>query len=657
MKNLFTLLLLFIIIKSQAQEIRFGKVSLKELEETFSPIDSTANAAYLLNHRKTYITLDENNGWMVNTEFHQRIKIYKQEGLNFATKKINYRKPKSSEDRERITGLKSYSYNLIKGKIVRTKLSKKDVFEEKLNNFTSRKTLTFPNVKEGSIVELKYKVTSPYWQIEPVIFEYNIPIKQFFCTVEIPQYFTFSKNYVGYFTIPAKASISQRSLSFSDNSTLSYDVKRYTFSKENIEAINENEPYARNINNYRGKVKFELSNTKFPNSKLRSYNSTWQAVCKNILKSSSFGKELKKTKYFEEELSKIITKNALESDKINSIFEFVKQKVKWNEYYGKYTENGVKKAFKEGTGNVADINLMLTSMLRSADINANPVLVSTKDSGIPIYPTSNEFNYVVTKVNLKNGTSLLLDASAKYSFSNILPYHALNWFGREVFPDGNSKTVELIPTKHTKENNILFVKIDPDLIEINGMYRQSFTGHNAMFFRQVNHTKKKEEIISEIEEKYNIEVDGFKILNDNNITKPITQTLKFVSEDLIEKVNGKLLFTPLLFLTSKENPFKTESRNFPIDYVIPWEDDFKVSIQIPNNYVIESIPKETSIALPDDLGVFKYIVSVKGNKIMTSSKLQVNVPLIGPEYYQTLKEFYKTLIEKQTENIVLIKKS
>ena len=106
------------------------------------------------------------------------------------------------------------------------------------------------------------------------------------------------------------------------------------------------------------------------------------------------------------------------------IFDFVKSKVKWNEYYGKYTSDGVKKAYKEQVGNVAEINLMLTSMLRYAGLNANPVLVSTRDNGIPLFPTREGYNYVISCVELPTG-KVLLDATNKYGSPNILPYTEL----------------------------------------------------------------------------------------------------------------------------------------------------------------------------------------------------------------------------------------
>ena len=653
MKNLLSLLIVLFISTSNAQEIKFGKVSKQELEEKINPLDSTADAAYLLNKRKTYFSYDVNNGWMINTEYHQRIKIYTKEGLEYATKKINYRKPDSGE-KESINSLKSYSFNLVNNKIEKTKLSKKDIFDEKLNEYRSRKTVTFPNTKEGTIIDLKYKIKSPYWSINPVIFEYNVPVKQLTCTVEIPEYFTFNKNYKGYFSIPVKETEINRQLLFSNNNTVNYSAKKYTFTQENINAVNEKEPYARNINNYRGKAEFELSGTKFPNSMYKNYTTTWEAVCKTIFNASEFGDELKRSSYYKDDLAAILKSAKSDTDKIILIYNLVKSKIKWNEYHGKYTEKGVKKAYKDGSGNVAEINLMLTSMLRSAGLNSNPVLISTKDSGVPLFPTRNGFNYVISKVNLKDGTYVLLDATEKYSLPNLLPSRALNWNGRKVVKGGNSSWVKLTSSKHALEENMVMVKISDDEM-IEGMIRTKYLGLNALNYRKNYNHIKEDNLKTKLEENYNFEIEDYKVGNKVLLGKPVVRNVKFVSEDLIENINGKLYIEPLLFLTKHTNPFKLEDRKFPVDFATPWKDKNVVSIQIPEGYKVETLPESLAIGLPDNLGVYKYQVTQRGNKINTISILQFNSALISPQYYAALKDFYGQMVKKQSEKIVFVK--
>ena len=145
---------------------------------------------------------------------------------------------------------------------------------------------------------------------------------------------------------------------------------------------------------------------------------------------------------------------ATETQKMMKIFEFAKSKMTWNSIYGMYCDEGVKKAYKEGTGNAADLNLMLTAMFRYAGLNANPVLVSTKNNGIPIFPTRDGFNYVISGVVI-NGSVFLCDATNKKGEINILEKKLLNWQGRMIVDESTSAWVPLTPSKPAGKRHAL----------------------------------------------------------------------------------------------------------------------------------------------------------------------------------------------------------
>jgi hypothetical protein len=377
-------------------------------------------------------------------------------------------------------------------------------------------------------------------------------------------------------------------------------------------------------------------------------------VSKKIHEYPSFGTELNKTSYYKNDLPADLQNTNNEFEKAAIIFQFVKSKVKWNNNKGKYTEFGVKKAYKEGVGNVADINLMLISMLRSAGLNANPVLVSTRANGVPLYATLDGFNYVIAMVESASGDYVLLDATDTYSTPSILPVRALNWNGRKVTKDGNSSWVKLTSSKHALEENMVMVKITDDMT-VEGLIRTKYNNLKALDYRNNNNHVKEENLITKLEEKYKFEIEDYKVANKKILGKPIVRSVQFISEDLIEEINGKLYIEPILFLTAHTNPFKLEEREFPVDFTTPWKDRNTVSIQIPEGYKVEFLPETFAIGLPRDLGVFKYQVKQVGNKIKTISVLQFNQAIISPEYYSALKGFYSEFVKKQSEKIVLVK--
>ena len=667
MKKSTIILLTFILSQTIfSQEIKFGKVSKDELAEKFYTMDSSANAAVLYKKRSTHYEYSGQEGWKLITKIHQRIKLYNKEGFDWATKKIGLYDGRNGEEK---VSIKAYTFNLKNGKIEKTKLQKSEIFKEEVSeNWKSRK-FTMPNLAEGSVVEWEYTVNSPYYSnIDEVIFQYKIPMKYMVSRIKIPEYFRFK--YLPNLYYPVKVNISEklRKYNFSyresandlggartirttaKNASVDLQEKIYESVEKNIPALKE-ESFVNNIDNYRSKVTFEFTAYTPKNGIPKYYNNTWKDVTKTINDHSKFGDQLNKAP-FKEDISTLIS-SGTSNEKMAKIFEFVKSKIKWNENYGKYTDNGVKKAYKEGVGNDADINLTLVAMLRNAGLKANPVLVSTRDNGIPLFPTSEGFNYVIACVESPQG-NFLLDATERYSLPNILPLRTLNWQGRLVRNDGTSEAINLFPQKASKENTFISANIDEDGL-ITGMKRTTTTNLLAQIFRNKNGNVSDEDIMNNIEKEYNIEISEMKISNKKDPYKPLVEIIKFEGEDFIEIVGDKMYIDPLLFLTEKNNPFKLAQRNFPVDFGTPWEDMVRAIIKIPEGYKLESVPEKAGLAMPENLGVFRFIVSEKDNQIQVSYSMKLNAPIIPVHYYQNLKAFYDKILQKQSEKIILTK--
>jgi hypothetical protein len=151
------------------------------------------------------------------------------------------------------------------------------------------------------------------------------------------------------------------------------------------------------------------------------------------------------------------------------------------------------------------------------------------------------------------------------------------------------------------------VKISDDFI-VEGLIRTKYDNLNALNYRKNNNHLKEEDLITKLEEKYKLEIDNYKVINKDILGKAVIRTVKFISEDLIEEINGKLYVEPLLFLSVRKNPFKLVDRKFPVDFGTPWKDSNRISIKVPEGYKVEKLPETLAIRLPENLGVFKFQV-------------------------------------------------
>ncbi|WP_303318370.1 DUF3857 domain-containing protein [Flavivirga abyssicola] len=654
-------------ITAFAQDYKFGKISKEELQEKFNPLDSSASATYLYKNRRTFFQYQQGEGYSLITEIHERIKIYNQEGFDYATEQLSLYK--SGSDREEVNNIKAYTYNLLKGKVEETKLTKDGIFKTEKSKYFDELKFTMPNIKEGSVVEFRYRISSPfYWNVDDFNFQYDIPVKKLDAKFEVPEYFVFKTNVKGFLPIMPKTETERDKITFTSKTRSGGNLNgatRTTFNSSDVEFVKsissyhlkdipalKEEPYVNSINNYRSSIKYELSYTKFPQSTVNYYSTTWEDVVKTIYKSSNFGGELNKTSYYKDELDAIIGSISGPMERIALIFDFVKSRVKWNGYYSKYTSEGVKKAFKDQVGNVAEINLMLTSMLKYAGLNAYPVLVSTRRNGVPLFPTREGYNYVVSYVKLSDGY-ILLDATNKYSVPNVLPFRTLNWQGRVISDKGGSTLVDLYPKEKSKNNISMIISLDEDGT-IKGGCRNIKTSHNALRYRERYDNVNKEDFIEKLENKHGgLEISEFKVTNELNLSKPVVESFKFIKESQADIIGDKIYFSPMFFLKTAENPFKLENREFPVDFGYPSTSRYRITINLPEGYKVESIPESVAFSMPDNLGLFKFNVINKGVSIQLLVDETINQSIILPTYYATLKEYFKQIIEKENEQIVL----
>ena len=654
---------------SVAQNYKFGKVSKEELAQSQHSTEPASEAAILYREVHTTFDYSSDSGFYMITDVFERVKIYKKEGFDWASKEIELYQGNSGSNDE-ISGLKAVTYNLNGGNIEEIKLKNEGVFNEVTTKYIHKVKFTMPDLKEGSVIEYKYTIKSPFISnIDEFRFQETIPVEKVDVRFASPEYFIFKTHEKGWIPYKVGKNTRDRIIPMSNarseydkfgNMTskggsrdLKFKEDIYNIELSNVPAMKE-EAYVGNIDNYSTSLKFELSYVDFPGSTMKTYSTTWEDVSKGIYEVDSFGSELAKSNYFEDDLNKILSGVSNPEEKISRIFSFVVNKMSWNNYTGYYTNEGVKEAYKKGSGNVADINLMLVAMLRKANLNADPVLISTKDHGMPLFPTRNGFNYVIAGVELPQGI-LLLDATNKDAEIGILRSSIMNWQGRIIKKDGASDWVSLSPRTPAVKTAMVNAEIKPDL-SFTGKAQNRFTGNYAFQYRTDFKSLTEDAQRKAVEKKTSqTELSNLKFENLTTVGKPVSLDYDFESLDAVEDVAGKLYFSPMVFMATVENPFKPETRDYPIDFGYPMKDRYIINIALPEGYKVESMPENAVFNLGEDTGSFRYLISQVGNKLQLSVEFSINKSFIAAEEYGNLKKFYELLIAKENEKVVLSK--
>lgn len=665
MKKLIYLTVLFLSSSILAQKYELGEVTKEELLEKVNPNDSTAVATILFQKGETRFDYSSQRGFEMITEVETKIKIYKKEGLDFANFEIETYK--YGGNKELVNFSKCITYNLESGKIEKSKLKSDGEFKEELSRYYDNYKIVMPNVKEGSIIEYKYTITSPFInRIPRWNFQSTVPVNYSEYVTKIPEYYVFNVHNKGYLTPTVSSEIKNKEFTElyqertggvvkHDRGTysLKYTEKVTKYIVNNAKPIKD-EDFVGNVDNYISSVDYELVSTRYPNQPFKNYATNWNDVVKDIYENEDFGGQLKGNDFLKSTLDEILGGSISQDEKISKIYGYIYNNISWNGYNGYFADKGIKKALKEKSGNVADINLLLVAMLREASVEANPMILSTRSNGIALFPSRKAFNYVVCAIETNNGL-ILIDASDKKSSPNMLPIKCLNWDGRIVRKDGTSISISLRPNSSSTLNRTLMATIDENGT-INGKIREQYFDYYNYIYLNDNKNKKDEEIITDKEKSCNdVEIENYSKKEDNK-TNSITESYSFTSQNTIDIISGKMYLKPLLFFGTKENPFKEETREYPIDFTFAKQNKFNISFSIPEGYEVETLPEAANVVIENGVGNFSYVIRQNGNQIQLISSIEISKTLLGAEYYSVIKDFFNKIVEKHNEKIVLKRK-
>jgi hypothetical protein len=672
MKNLFCFIFIcqLSIANGQFTEPKFGKIEMLDFTMTRYDKDTTADALVLFDNGFSKFVLNSERKFQFEYTRHCRIKIFKKSAFHVADRRIQLYEDGSNK--EKLSDLKAATYNLIDGKIVKTKLNSDNIYNEEWKSFIVKK-FAFPEVKEGSIIEFSYTITSDFlYNFRGWIFQYNYPALWSQYKYITPEYFMYRKSTKGYlpfdvninetgnetYTIHYDAEITA-GINGGRTPAENYDMKAITtettLAVKDVPAF-KTEPNIDCEDNYIQSIEFELSSVQYPHDIRKDYTHSWESVNEEMNNDVDFGKLLNSKGFIADTVTNLCKNLTTKIEKAQSIYAYVQNRMKWNGDHRLWASRGLKKPFNERKGNSSETNLLLTLMLQTAGLNANPVMFSTRDNGtaVTFYPTISKYNSVLTSVEI-DGTVYLLDATDNYCPFGVLPTNDINGQGR-VVNHSNGDWVDLSTNEKYKLAKYYTLEINADgkfsgsLIGIHG-------GYAGVEFREsLNHEKNTDEYIRKLQENLKgLTVNSYSISDRYNIYKQIVDTMHVDITDRTELIGDKILFYPLLFERIEKNKYTLEEREYPVDYNYPILETYVFDYTIPAGYQVESVPKSITMKMPDNSITISYSCQVIDNKIKLLYRRNINKILFLPNEYLNLKEIYNQIVKKHNEQIILKK--
>lgn len=647
----------------EKSKIKFGDITVNDFAKKVYEIDSSAQAVVLADIGSSNIE-GNNKGWfsLVHKHF-KRIHILNKNAYDLANVSISLYT--NGDEEEQLEKLKAVTYNLEDGKLVETKLDvKSNVFKDKIDKNLVVKKFTFPNVKEGSIIEYEYVHKSDFltnlqpWEFQgsyPRLWsEYNLALPEFL------GYLFLTQGYKKYDINDRK----ERSESFQvyetggTEASKRYDIRAnvsdYRWVMKNVPALKE-ENFTSTIDNYTSKIEFQLSEYRHPLTYKRLLG-TWPNLAEDLMESEFFGLQVTKDNSWLKDIITPLRKDGLsKTEMAKRIFNYVRDNFTCTNHSRRTTDQTIKNLVKSRNGNVAEINLLLTAMLRYENINADPVLLSTRSHGntYSLYPILSQYNYVVSKT-VVDGKTIYLDATEPFLGFGRLPLRCYNGPARLINKDApliDFSADSLLETKVTSA----FV-VNNEKGNLIGSIQQTPGYYESYSIRNRIKEKGKEQLQKDIKQAFitEIEISNFLMDSLDKTDEPLFIKYDF---DIKEEKADIIYLNPMFGEGYKENPFKSAERAYPVEMPYAFDETYNLQLDVPMGYVVDELPKSMIVKLNEENeGLFEYRISHSGGIISFRSRVRINRAFFLPEEYEMLREFFNLVVKKQAEQIVFKKK-
>jgi hypothetical protein len=315
--------------------VKYGKIAPEEFNTKLTGVDSAASGVALFDIGNGWFEISPKTNRLIYVfERHTRYKIINKQSYDLANLEIQLYRNNGAETS--LDYLDGATYNMENGKTEVSKINKDAKFSEKKDKNYTLKKFTLPNVKEGSVIEFKYRLKSDFiFTLRPWYFQKEVPVLYSEYKVRIPEYFNYKQTAGGYVYLnPTKKPVNESFAIGTDRiETTSQEIR---FIAEQVPGL-KSEAFITTMDDYISKIEFELSSTKYPGDVYRDYTETWQKIIKGLKEDENFGGFISNRSY-NKTLAQSIIKTEKNPDSIvNLLFKYVKDNIKWNDDYSLYT--------------------------------------------------------------------------------------------------------------------------------------------------------------------------------------------------------------------------------------------------------------------------------------------------------------------------------
>ncbi len=322
-------------------------------------------------------------------------------------------------------------------------------------------------------------------------------------------------------------------------------------------------------------------------------------------------------------------------------------------------DENVEDVWKRGYGTHRQLTWLFLALARAAGFEAYGVLVSPRNDYFFNAKTMEywKLNSAVVLVKL-DGRDLYFDPGAEFN-----PYGMLTWSETGVTGlrlDSNGGTwikTPVPPSSDARIQHTATLKLSEDGT-LEGKVTTTYTGLEAMYHRQdmrnSDDVTRKKFLEERLRGLIGIPTSSVTLTNNPDWDRPenpLVGEFSITIPGWASNAGRRVLIPAAVFGAGEKKTFERANRVHPIYFHYPYEKDDDVTVELPAGWQVGSIPP----ALAKDGHVITYECKVENNKtsLHLSRKLAVNLLMLDPKYYLSLRDFFQNIRAGDEQQILL----
>ena len=632
--------------------MKFGKPTKEEMQMTVYEADPDAEAVVLCRLTDVEYTV-QTASYLVDYREKCRIKVLKPNGARFAKVVVPYQmnmsvgnnvnglkvtgfalpKPGGSSDSyfegeagsmtegtfgtdadESVEDIKAVAFNMENGKVVKTTLKKSDIVKKKIDEQNYQVEFTVPGVKEGTVIEYEYNIHSQiFWELRDWYAQCEIPVVYAKLDMNIPNYLIFNIEDHGIQRLTYTCTVGSLKYKVETDplaNPMWVNTNHYVYLGKNLMGMPKDD-YVWNAQDYWAGITAELKQYRLLGMTQMDYAKTWEQIDEMILGSDDLGIHM----YDHSPLQKELKEAGIEGiadlrERVAAVYKLVMGKVKWN---GKYELSPAltSETLKKGSGSNADINLLLMQSLHDVGLTAAPVLLRTRDLGqLPYnFPSVSKLSTYIVGVIMPSGGNIYLDVSNKNGLPNMLPDVMLVERARLVQKGKKGEWVNLQNVSKSENTTSIEATLSAD---------------GTLSGKQTTNNKMGETVESAYNKKGQV-------------------------------TDGRISICPFPDKMI-ENPFTAETRKMPVEFPRISSDRTIINITLPEGYVVEGEPRNTTITTPDKGIEGRVLTILTDGRVQMSCQVSIKKISHSEKNYAELRQIFDMLSKYTSEPLTIKKK-